>query len=127
MEHYFVTVTGLDHYYGKKPFKSGTILKLVKDKYNTHDSEAIRVVMPFIDTVGYVANSPNTVCEGTVSAGRLYDKIEDYAYAQTMFITHSSVIALVLSPEQVEGDDDTPPVKETESKDSCKTKNKIGF
>ena len=98
MEHYFVTVTGLDHYYGKKPFKSGAILKLVKDKYNTHDSEAIRVVMPFIDTVGFVANSPNTVFEGTVSAGRLYDKFDEVIMARVMFVTHSSVIAYVVFP-----------------------------
>ena len=81
-----------------------------------------------IDTIGYVANSTSTVYAGTVSAGRLYDKIDDYAYAQTMFITHSSVIALVLSPEEVEGDKDAPPVKEKESGNSKpKTKAKIGF
>lgn len=95
--------------------------------YYGNDEKAIRAELPMIDTIGYVANSTSTVYAGTASAGRLYDKIDDYAYAQTMFVTHSSVIALVLSPEQVEGDDDTPPVKEKESKDSGKTKNKIGF
>ena len=124
---YFVTITGLNHYYGTKPFEIGRIIKLIKEPDNEYDNEAILAFLPFIDKIGYVANSTNTVYHGTISAGRLYDKIEDYAYAQTMFITHSSVIALVLSPEQVEGDDDTPPVKETESKDSGKTKNKIGF
>jgi hypothetical protein len=45
-----------------------------------------------------------------------------------MFITHSSVIALVLSPDEVEGDKDAPPVKEKESGNSKpKTKAKIGF
>ena len=45
-----------------------------------------------------------------------------------MFITHSSVIALVLSPEQVEGDDDAPPVKEKGAGSiEPKTKAKIGF
>ena len=56
------------------------------------------------------------------------DKIDDYAYAQTMFITHSSVIALVLSPDEVEGDKEIPPVKEKESgNNKPKTKAKIGF
>lgn len=127
MENTFVTITGVRNYYGMKPFKVGKIFRIVKEEDNEYDEEAIRAELPMIDTIGYVANSANTVFAGTISAGRLYDKIDDYAYAQTMFITHSSVIAFVLSPEQVEGDGDTPPVKEKESKDSGKTKNKIGF
>lgn len=127
MENTFVTITGVRNYYGMKPFRVGKIFRIVKEDDNDYDEEAIRAELPMIDTIGYVANSTSTVYAGTVSAGRLYDKIDDYAYAQTMFITHSSIIALVLSPEQVEGDDHTPPVKETKSKDSGKTKNKIGF
>ncbi len=127
MENTFVTIAGVRNYYGMKPFKVGKIFRIVKEDDNEYDEEAIRAELPMIDTIGYVANSTNTVYAGTVSAGRLYDKFDDYAYAQTMFITHSSVIALVLSPEQVEGDDDTPPVKEKESISSGKTKNKIGF
>ena len=80
METMFVTITGTNHYYGFKPFKVGGILKLVKDKHNHFDSEAIEAKMPY--------------------AGRLYDSIGDYCYARVMFVTHSSVIALVL-PEEV--------------------------
>ena len=128
MEYTFVTITGVKNYYGMKPFKVGKIFRIVKEDDNEYDEEAIRAELPMIDTIGYVANSANTVFAGTVSAGRLYDKIDDYAYAQTMFITHSSVIALVLSPEQVEGDDDTSPVKETDagnSKPKTKAKNRV--
>ena len=99
METMFVTITGTNHYYGLKPFKVGGIVKLVKDKMNDYDSEAIEVKMPYIDTVGFVANSPNTTFKGTCSAGRLYDSIGDYCFARVMFITHSSVIALVLPKE----------------------------
>ncbi len=128
MESTFVTITGVRNYYGMKPFKVGKIFRIVKEDDNEYDEEAIRAELPMIDTIGYVANSANTVFAGTVSAGRLYDKIDDYAYAQTMFITHSSVIALVLSPEQVEGDDDTLPVKEMDVGNSKpETKAKIGF
>ena len=102
METMFVTITGANYYYGLKPFKVGGILKLVKDKNNHFDSEAIEVKMPYIDTVGFVANSPNTTFKGTYSAGRLYDSIGDYCYARVMFVTHSSVIALVL-PDEVGG------------------------
>ena len=102
MKNIFITITGQNHYLGLKPYKVGRIVKIVKDVDNEHDEDAIRVELPFIDTIGYVANSVNTVFAGTYSAGRLYDKIDEYAYAQIMFITHSSVISLVLSPDEVE-------------------------
>ncbi len=128
MENIFITITGVNHYFGMKPFKVGKIFKIVKDDDNDYDEEAIRAELPMIDTIGYVANSTNTVYAGTISAGRLYDKIDDYAYAQTMFITHSSVIALVLPPEEVECPADTPPVKEKDpGNNKPKTKAKIGF
>lgn len=99
MEATFITITGTNHYYGLKPFKISGIVKLVKDKMNDYDGDAIAVTMPYIGIVGYVANSPNTTFKGTHSAGRLYDSVGDYAYARVMFITHSSVIALVLPEE----------------------------
>ena len=102
MNNIFITITGQSHYLGMKPYKVGRIVKIVKDINNEYDEDAIRVELPFIDTIGYVANSVNTVFAGTCSSGKLYDKIDDYAYAQVMFIPHSSVIALVLSPEEVE-------------------------
>ena len=102
----FVTITGINHYYGKKPFEIGRVFKIIKEPDNDYDDEAIFAFLPFIEKVGYVANSTNTVYQGTVSAGRLYDKIDDYAYAKTMFITHSSVIAIVLDKDDVENSDD---------------------
>ncbi len=113
---YFVTITGIDHYYGKKPFEIGRIVKLIKDKNNEYDKEAVAAFLPFIETIGYVANSTNTVYDGTISAGRLYDKIDDYAYARVMFVTRTSVIALVLDKEDVE---------ETEDDDSDDVNNSI--
>ncbi len=103
---YFVTITGLNHYYGKKPFEIGRIIKLIKEPDNEYDKEAILAFLPFIDKIGYVANSTNTVYDGTISAGRLYDKIDDYAYGKVMFVTHSSAIVLVLDKEDVEEEDD---------------------
>ena len=102
MENCFVTITAVNKYYGFKPFSVGKLFKIRKEPENPYDSEAIVAELPFVDTIGYVANSTSTVYAGTVSAGRLYDKIGDYAYCRTMFITRSSVIALVLSPEEVE-------------------------
>lgn len=112
---YFVTITGLNHYYGKKPFEIGRIIRLIKEPDNEYDKEAIATFLPFIDKIGYVANSTNTVYDGTISAGRLYDKIEDYAYGKVMFVTHSSAIVLVLDKEDVEEPDEDKNEEETVS------------
>lgn len=96
----FITIVGQRHYFGMKPFKVGSTVKLVKDYENECDCEAIRVELPYIETIGYVANSSHTVFDGTNSAGRIYDKIGDFAYAKVCFITHSSVIAEVITPEE---------------------------
>lgn len=133
---YFVTITGLNHYYGKKPYEIGRIIKLIKEPDNEYDKEAIAAFLPFIDKIGYVANSTNTVYDGTISAGRLYDKVEDYAYGRVMFVTHSSAIVLVLDKEDVEEPDDedeeeTVPEKEVKTekrtKKSKSVKQPIGF
>ncbi len=100
MKNIFVTITGQNHYLGMKPYKVGRIVKLVKDKENEYDEDAIAVKLPYIDTIGYVANSTSTVFQGTYSASRLYDKIGDTALAEVMIISHSSVIARVLSKEE---------------------------
>ncbi len=96
MEEKFVTITATEYHLGLKPFKVGRKVRLVKEKDNEYDSEAIRVELPYIDTIGYVANSIKTVYDGTLSAGRVYEKIGDSAVAQVMFITHSGVIAKII-------------------------------
>lgn len=97
MSEIYITITGQNHYLGMKPYKVGRRVRLVKDTDNGYDSEAIQVKLPYIDTIGYVANSTHTVYDGTQSAGRIYDRIGDVACAEVMFITHSAVIARVLS------------------------------
>ena len=134
---YYVTITGINHYYGKKPFEIGRIFRLVKDKDNEYDSEAIAAVLPFIDRIGYVANSTSTVYSGTCSAGRIYDKFKGYTYARVMFVTHSSAIAQVLDRDEIEGIEDcADDISECESaehirpktrKRISKQKHEIGF
>ena len=97
----YITITGLDHYLGLRPLKVGRIVCLCKEPQNAYDSEAIRVELPYIDTIGYVANSTKTVYDGTFSAGRIYDKIDTRAFAEIMFITHSSAIAAIIPPEEI--------------------------
>lgn len=102
MGKHYVTITGQNHYLGMKPFKVRRIVKLVKDTENEFDSEAIRVKLPYIGTIGYVANSCHTVFLGTCSAGRIYDSFENDAYGRILFITHSGAIAELVSKEEAE-------------------------
>lgn len=128
----FITLTGQNHYLGFKPYKIGRIVRITKDRDNPADPEAIRAELPYIDTIGYVANSVNSVYDGTFSAGRIYDKIGDYAYAKIMFITHSGAICLLLSPEDVENESPAPPGNSKEETNQAgflkpSPQNKIGF
>ena len=79
MEDLYVTVTGFANYYHKKPFAI----------------EAITVKLPIIGKVGYIANSPASIAGGTLSAGRIYDKVEDKFFVRVMFTTQSKVICKV--------------------------------
>lgn len=104
MEEVYITVTGFAKYYGKKPFNIGSILICEKEPSNKYDSEAIAVKLPYIGTVGYIANSIVNVAAGTMSAGRLYDKVEDKFYARVMFITQSKIICRIEEGEEEELD-----------------------
>ncbi|MGI6160439.1 MAG: HIRAN domain-containing protein [Christensenellales bacterium] len=97
----YITITGLKHYYGIKPFKVGYPVTLLKEPDNPYDEEAIMVSAPVLGKVGYVANSPYTVTTGCMSAGRIYDAIPDECVAIARFITSSSVIALVLPDKKL--------------------------
>lgn len=74
----------------------GKKIKCTKEKNNPYDAEAIKVVMKEIGTVGYVANAPYTVATGTMSAGRLYEKVKKKFVAEVMFITSSQIICRVV-------------------------------
>ncbi len=101
MEEMYITVTGFSKYYQKTPFKIGNVLICEKDPGNKYDSEAITVRLPFLGTVGFVGNRAATIAIGTMSAGRIYDKVNDKFYARVLFVTQSKVICRV---EQGSGD-----------------------
>lgn len=96
MKETYITITGMNHYYGLKPFSVGRRLKCIKEKNNPFDDEAIKVVMKEIGTVGYIANSPYTAATGTLSAGRIYEKVKKKFMVEVMFITSSKVICRVV-------------------------------
>lgn len=90
-----VTITGLCHYYGAEPFEKGQKVRLVKEPDNHFDREAIRAELPGLGKVGYVANSPYTVQGECLSAGRLYDRIEEKAWAKVLYILPQGIVCKV--------------------------------
>lgn len=96
MKEKYITITGMNYYYGMKPFSIGKRMKCIKEPGNPYDSEAIKVTMKEIGTVGYVANSPFTGATGTMSAGRIYEKVRKKFVVEVMFITASKVICKVV-------------------------------
>lgn len=99
VESIYIAITGCQHYYGTKVLKPGTIVRLEKDLDNDYDDEAIAVTLAPLGQVGYVANSVGTVPRGCYSAGRIYDKFENYAFAMIKFVTKDFAIAEFLEED----------------------------
>lgn len=93
MNDLFVTIAGTHHYMGKSVFKPGTLVLLVKEPDNDYDENAIRVDLVPVGCVGYVANSPHTVIDGTMSANRIYDSMERTCFARVMFAKGGFLVA----------------------------------
>lgn len=122
----YFTITGCSNYYGNEYMKTGVKVKLVKEPDNKYDREAIKVKIKGVGKVGYVANSPYTVKEKSMSAGRLYDKIGKKAKAKIVFILDGSAICEVTDDGLTERETTGVSTKDEsttntwESNDSCK-------
>lgn len=79
----YFTLTGTKHYYGTDFLEKGMKITLEKDPDNEYDKEAIQVKMKGMGKIGYVANSPYTIIGDSMSAGRIYDRIDDKAKAKS--------------------------------------------
>lgn len=95
MKEEFVTITGFRNYLGLTPFRIGRLIRCEKEPDNQYDSEAIECTLPVYGTVGYIANSTNTVAGGTMSAGRIYDRVEKKFYVRVLFTSFTKVICRV--------------------------------
>jgi len=93
MNGFFVTITGMHHYLGKSVLKPGTLVLLVKEPDNEYDENAIRVDLVPVGGVGYVANSPHTIIDGTMSANRIYDSMARACFARVMFSKGGFIVA----------------------------------
>ena len=72
----YFTLTGTKHYYGSDFLEKGMKIILEKEPDNEYDKEAIQVKMKGMGKIGYVANSPYTIIGDSMSAGRIYDRID---------------------------------------------------
>ena len=91
----YITVTGLNHYFGSDFLEPKMTLRLIKEPDNKYDREAIRVEMDGLGKIGYVANSPQTVQGESFSAGRLYDRIGDTAEATVRLVLPQGMLCKV--------------------------------
>ena len=49
-----------------------------------------------VKEVGYIANSVNTVANGTSSGGRIYDNVKKKFYVRVIFTTYSHIICKIV-------------------------------
>ena len=96
MKDYYVTITGMSHYYGLAPFAVGKVLKCYKEPSNPYDNEAIAVKLKAVGKIGYIANTPYTKATGTKSAGAIAGRVKKKFKVEVMFITSSKVICKVV-------------------------------
>ncbi len=95
MKKIYITLTGTKFYYGNDFMQPGMKVKLIKEPENQYDSEAIRVEIPGMGKIGYVANSVHTVIGDSLSAGRMYDRIGKKADAVVKIVTDHGVLCKV--------------------------------
>ena len=95
MKKIYFTITGTKHHHGKEFLEPQMQVKLVKEPDNEIDSEAIKVEMPGIGQIGYVANSPYTMIGESMSAGRIYDKIGDEATGTVLYVLPKGVLCVL--------------------------------
>lgn len=91
----FITLTGTKYYYGNDFLKKGMKIRLEKEPDNEYDKEAIKVTCKGLGKIGYVANSSYTVMGESMSAGRVYDKIGDTAYAKVVLVTAAGTLCKI--------------------------------
>lgn len=92
----YITICGINNFFGVESFKVGQILFLKKEIENAFDDEAIKVVNESDITYGYIANSVTSKAKGTHSSGYIYNTFKNMAKVEICFIIKGSVIAKII-------------------------------
>lgn len=95
MSERFITLVGMNYYYGTSFIKPGMNLIAIKEPENNYDSDAIRVESFELGKVGYIANTPYTKAQGTLSASRIYETLKDRTLLEVRFCTSKAIICEV--------------------------------
>lgn len=95
MERIYFTIAGMNHHFGQAFMEPKMQVKLIKEPDNEFDKEAIKVEMDGLGLIGYVANSPYTVQGESMSAGRLYDKVEETATGTVLYVLPKGVLCVL--------------------------------
>ena len=122
MKKVYVTITGMKYYYGVNPFSIGKKLTCKKEHNNPYDSEALKVTMKSIGTVGYIANSPYTKANGTMGAGAVNKYVKKKFKIRVMFMTSTKIIC-----EVIDGFKDKYSEEKTEPTDKIEEKEVVKF
>lgn len=104
MAEIYFTIAGTHYHHGQEFIEPKMEVKLVKEPDNEADSEAIKVEMPGLGLIGYVANSPYTVLGESYSAGRLYDKIGDTAKGTVLYKLPKGVLCTLNVEDVIDGE-----------------------
>ena len=96
MNKIYFTITGTHHYFGDEFIESGMEVKLVKEPDNEYDKEAIKVELEGLGKIGYVANSTYSVLGESMSAGRIYDRIEEAAYGVVKYVLPKGILCEII-------------------------------
>lgn len=99
MEKIYFTIAGTNHHYGSEFFEPKMEVRLTKESDNEYDKEAIKVELPGLGLVGYVANSPFTVMGESMSAGRIYDRIGETATGRVLYVIPQGVVCELVVDE----------------------------
>ena len=100
MKETYITIVGVQEYQGSEIFRPKQQLKLVKDRTNSYDDEAIAVFSDMDVKYGNVANSVRTVARGTHSAGYIYETFAEETGCEVCFIVGDRVIARLTEPSE---------------------------
>ena len=80
-----ICIAGREHYSNSAPTVGGSMVDLIKEPENEHDSDAIRVEYQG-KTVGYVANSSYTLIDEAKSASQIKGLFQSSAKAKILFV-----------------------------------------
>lgn len=95
MSDIYFTVTGTTFHHGHEFIEKDMEVNLLKEPDNEYDTEAIKVTMPGLGHLGYVANSTRTRIGESYSAGRIYDKIGDSAVGIVKYVLPEGLLCIL--------------------------------